>query len=87
MAFLYILKDEKDRYYIGSTVDISKRLIAHKSGYTQTTRNMLNPELVFSQEIPSLKLARSIEYKIKKWKRKDFIEKIIKDGYIKLLEK
>jgi len=41
-------------------------------------------ELAFSQEYPTLTEARTIEKKIKKLKRKDYIEKIIKDGYIKI---
>ena len=46
---------------------------------------MLRPVLVFSQEYASLAEARALEFKIKKWKRRDFIEKIVKDGYIKVL--
>jgi predicted GIY-YIG superfamily endonuclease len=47
-------------------------------------RRMKNPELVFSQEFETLQLARIIEKKIKSWKRKDFIDKIIRDGFIKI---
>ena len=36
-------------------------------------------ELVFSQEYETIKLARQIEFKLKRLKRKDFIEKIIKE--------
>ena len=45
---------------------------------------MKNIELALSQQYASLKQARKIEYKLKKLKRKDYIEKIIKDGYIKM---
>ena len=45
---------------------------------------MKNPELVFKQEFDSLETARKIERKIKNLKRKDYIEKIINDGYIKI---
>jgi len=45
---------------------------------------MGNIELVFFQKFPNLKEARRIESKIKKLKRKDYIEKIIKEGYIKI---
>jgi len=41
-------------------------------------------ELVLSQEYDSLEMARSIERRIKKLKRKNYIEKIVKDGYIKM---
>jgi len=47
---------------------------------------MKNPKLVFKQEFGSLAIARKIERKIKKLKRKDYIEKIVTDGYIKMTE-
>jgi len=45
---------------------------------------MLNPKLVLSQEVPSLAIARKVERRIKKMKRKDYIEKMVSDGYIKI---
>ena len=56
----------------------------HLSGHTHSTKRMGNIELVFFQKFPNLKEARRIESKIKKLKRKDYIEKIIKEGYIKI---
>ncbi|KKW02101.1 MAG: hypothetical protein UY52_C0024G0017 [Parcubacteria group bacterium GW2011_GWC2_49_9] len=43
---------------------------------------MKSPVLVLSQEYPTLVEARRIERRIKKFKRKDYIEKIVKDGFI-----
>jgi predicted GIY-YIG superfamily endonuclease len=40
-------------------------------------------KLVFTQQYNTLADARKIENKIKSWKRKDFIEKIVRDGRIK----
>ncbi len=45
---------------------------------------MGEPKLVLVQEFKSLLMARKIEIKIKNMKRKDYIEKIVADGYIKL---
>lgn len=83
-AFVYILKDAKDKFYVGSTDNLNRRLKQHDTGHTQTTRNMVKPSLVFYQEYNNLELARKIERKIKKLKRKDYIAKIIADGYIKI---
>jgi predicted GIY-YIG superfamily endonuclease len=83
-SFVYILKSEDERYYIGSTDDLHRRLLQHKAGSTPTTHRMKNPELVFSQEFKTLQEARIIEKKIKSWKRKDFIKKIIENGFIKI---
>lgn len=83
-GFVYILQDEKGKFYVGSTDNLKKRLSQHRMGHTQTTRNMKEPKLVFSQEYLILAQARKIELKIKKLKRKDYIEKIIIDGYVKM---
>lgn len=83
-AHVYILKDELGRFYIGSTDNLERRLKQHVSGYTQTTRNMKSPKLVLSQEVQNLEQARKIERKLKNLKRRDYIEKIVSEGYIKL---
>ena len=41
-------------------------------------------ELVFMQEYETLTLARVVERKLKKMKRKDYLEKIVRDGYIRV---
>jgi len=78
---VYILKSLKNNsYYVGSTSNISQRLLQHNSGSTYTTKK-LRP-LVLMKFIPcvSLSEARQNEYKLKKYKRKDIIEKVILDG-------
>ena len=84
-SFVYILKSGSDKYYIGSTNDLPRRLEQHRSGHTPSTKRMGELELVFSQEYDNLKDARNVEFRIKKFKRKDFIEKIIKESCIKIL--
>lgn len=83
-GYVYILKDKNGKFYVGSTDNLKRRLKQHKNGHTQTTRNMDGLEIAFEQEYDSLDLARKIELKIKKLKRKDYIEKMINDGYIKM---
>lgn len=83
-GFIYILQDEKGRYYIGSTNDPDRRMEQHKQGHTWTTQRFKNFKLAFSQAYPTLAEARRIELKLKRLKRRDYITKIIKDGYVKL---
>ena len=83
-GFVYILKDSTGKFYIGSTDNIDRRLSQHEQGHTQTTRNMEKPELIFQQGYESIKVARQIERRLKSLKRKDYIEKIIADGYIRM---
>jgi putative endonuclease len=82
---VYILKSGDGRLYTGSTTDLSRRLAQHRQGHTHSTKRMSALELVFSQEFSDLAVARKIELRLKKFRRKDFLEKIIRDGRIKLL--
>ncbi len=83
-GIVYILQDEHGRYYIGSTADLKRRLAQHKQGHTWTTQRFTNPKLVFLQEYSTLEIAKKIELRLKKLKRKDYIEKIVSDGFIKI---
>jgi len=84
MGYVYILKNSKGDFYIGSTDNLDRRINQHISGHTYSTHRMQDLNLIFSQKFDSLQTARKIENKLKKLKRKDYIEKIIKDGYIKI---
>jgi len=45
---------------------------------------MKNLEIVLSQEYTTLTEARRVERKIKKLKRKDYLGKMVADGYIRI---
>ena len=81
---LYILKSQVvDRFYVGSTENVERRLSYHNTiekGYTSRYRPWA---LVFKQEFENKALAQVAERKIKKWKSRKMIEKIIR-GEIKL---
>ena len=85
MAYLYVLESLDDgRYYVGSTINLTQRLRHHLGGHTPTTKRFGEIKLVFSQEYSTLKEARKIECRLKRLKRKDYLARIIADGYIKL---
>ncbi len=84
-GIVYILSDtETGKFYIGSTNNIKRRIHQHRIGHTVTTSRMKSPKIVFIQEFESLAFARKIEHKLKKFKRRDFIEKVIKEGKIRI---
>ncbi len=83
-GFVYILVDDNNKYYIGSTSNIHKRFKRHLSGFVYTTHRMKNPKLALCQEFETIEMARKIELRLKKLKRKDYIEKILKDGVINM---
>ena len=80
---VYILICENQRYYIGSTNNLDRRLFEHENGLAVSSKNILPIKLAFFQECENLTQARKLEYQIKKKKSKVIIDKIIKDGYIK----
>lgn len=84
-SYVYILYfSESDRFYVGSTDDLTRRLNQHENGHTHSTKRLGKFNVAFTQEFDSLRKARTIEAKIKSWKRRDFIEKIIRDRHIKI---
>ena len=84
MAWVHILRTESGGFYVGSTENLSARLKHHFRGATPSTKRMHATSLALAQEYDTLKNAREIEKRIKKLKRHDYIEKMLKDGYIRL---
>ena len=76
--WLYILKSKtSDKYYIGISQNPQVRLHYHKNlekGFTSRYRPW---EIVFTKEFPDRQQAQMIEKKIKSWKSRIMIEKII----------
>ena len=86
-GLVYILQSLRDgRFYIGSTSDLKQRMRHHYSGFTPSTKRFGGIKLVLSQEFSTLKEARFIERRLKRLKRRDYLEKIVKDGKIKMRE-
>ena len=84
MVYVYILRSQKSgRYYVGSTIDVIRRLKEHQSGKVYATQKLTPLELVFRQQFVNLKTARQVESRIKKLKSRNIIEKIIREGIIK----
>jgi putative endonuclease len=83
-GFVYILQSLKNNsYYIGSSSKPEERFKQHNKGFVKATRYKRPYKLVFKQEFKDIEIAKKIELKIKRWKRRDFIVKIIEDGEIK----
>ena len=80
MAYVYILKTANNNYYVGSTQDIDVRLKQHQQGKVKSTKSKLPIKLVFKEYYETKSEAQKKEYKIKNWKSKKMIEKLIKQG-------
>ena len=78
MLWLYILKNEDtNRYYIGSTSDLKRRLKQHALGKTRTTRVLKTNKLVYTEEFHSLFEARQRESKLKSYKSRKYIDWLV----------
>ena len=83
MAYVYILESLKTgRYYIGCCVDLEARFDRHNAGQVPATRKFRPFKIVFRKEYTSFSEARNVESKLKKLKRRDYLEKIIRSGEI-----
>ncbi|RJQ24694.1 GIY-YIG nuclease family protein [Candidatus Parcubacteria bacterium] len=78
MFTTYILKSEKDgRFYIGSTGNISERIIRHNKGYSKYTKGKGPYKLIYKEDYNTLAEAKKREYYLKSLKSKVAIEKIV----------
>jgi putative endonuclease len=85
MHYLYIIYSKSiDRYYVGESPDIFRRLDQHNSHYFKGafTKAAEDWEVVLSMECENRTDATYLEKFIKRMKSKTFIRKIIKDNRI-----
>ena len=84
-GIVYILCfTDSGRYYVGSTSNLERRLKQHRHGHTSTTHRGGDFKLAFSKVVSTLEQARRLERKIKSWKRKDFIGKIVQEQRLRI---
>ena len=78
MSYVYILQSEKNgRFYAGSTTDLDERIKKHGQGAVLSTKPYRPWKVVFRQGFESYSDARKAELKIKRYKRRDYIIKLI----------
>ncbi|KKQ01413.1 MAG: hypothetical protein US11_C0009G0025 [Candidatus Roizmanbacteria bacterium GW2011_GWA2_36_23] len=85
MVTVYILRSLiTNKYYIGCTENIERRIREHNQGFVTATKPFIPYQVELTQNYQNLSDARKIELKLKNLKRKDYIEKIITEGKIKM---
>jgi len=78
MAFVYIIQDEiSHKHYIGSCLDLSKRVNRHKQHTGASTTRKGNWKLICYKELDNLAKARTLEKKVKSYKSGNAFKKII----------
>jgi putative endonuclease len=66
-----------DKYYIGSTIDMERRLFEHNRGKEKFTKMGIPWVIVCTEIFVDLKQARTREHSIKKQKSRKYIEALI----------
>ena len=67
--YVYILQSLKDnKYYIGSTSNVDKRLQFHNAGLQRSTKPRIPFKLVYKEELPDKTTALKREKQIKSFK-------------------
>ena len=80
-CYCYILYSTKlDKYYIGSTPDIERRLMDHNRGKEKFTKTGLPWVLRYNEIFDTLAEARRRELEIKNQKSRKYIERLICSG-------
>jgi putative endonuclease len=76
--YVYILKSMKDqKFYIGESTDVQKRLIFHNSGLQRSTRNRIPFIIVHVEAFESKSEALKREKQIKSWKGGEAFKQLI----------
>jgi putative endonuclease len=78
MYYCYVLYSQKlDKYYIGSTGDLSGRLRRHNSAHKGFTAAGRPWKLVYSESFSEKALALKREMELKSWKNRKKLEELI----------
>ena len=67
MYYVYLLKDNVHKIYIGYTEDLKRRIKEHVAGYTFTTSKMDNPKLFYYEAYTDELAAKTREKKLKQF--------------------
>ena len=80
MWFVYILKSKiKEKYYVGCTNNLRKRIYQHNTGQTLSVKAYLPYELVYKEEYREQSVAYKREKEIKSYKGGRAFKKLIKE--------
>ena len=77
---VYIIFSQKlNRYYVGYTSDLGKRIIEHNSGISTFTSKAIDWQIMVTEEFESREGAHKREMEIKKKKSRKYIEWLIEN--------
>ena len=74
---MYILQSSIGSYYIGATNNIYERVNQHNKGRVKSTKSYRPWKLIYNESYSTLSEARKREVKVKGWKSRKAIEKLL----------
>ncbi len=77
MFYLYILQNDKDSFYIGTTNNLERRLHQHNGGQSKYTKYKGSWKVVYTEYFETRSEAMKREYYLKSQKSKSFIQELI----------
>jgi putative endonuclease len=84
-GYVYILESENcSRLYVGSSGDLENRLNEHNAGETASLRGKGPWRIAFQKKYQTIGKARIVERRLKKFKSRKILEKIIAEKDIKI---
>ena len=78
MYVVYVLQDNKGKYYKGFTNNLARRFSEHKSGQTKSTKIMSDLKIVYTEEYETLLEARKREVYFKTAAGRRFLKKVMR---------
>ena len=80
MHYVYVLYSKKqDKFYIGITKDLKRRILEHKRNKTSTTLRMDNPKLIYYEAGISEKDTQKRERQLKTGFGRGYLRKRLKN--------
>ncbi|HBO98038.1 MAG TPA: endonuclease [Candidatus Omnitrophica bacterium] len=81
MFFVYVLQSQKDqRYYVGYTKDIERRIKDHNRGKSKSVRNRGPFQLIYNEPFATRVDAVNREKQIKRYKGGEAFRKLIQQN-------
>jgi len=81
MPFTYIIYSEKlNKYYVGSCINLERRVYQHNAGQSAFTRPGIPWKIVYVEAFENPPEAKWREFKIKRMKSRKYIEDLIAKG-------
>jgi len=77
MFIVYVLQDDKGKFYKGFTNNLARRFSEHLRGDTLTTSKMKNLKIVYTEQYSTMKEARLREVYLKTSAGRRFLKKIL----------